>query len=1293
MTLASLRRLVSILLGAILLPIVPAEAGTFKNPALINTTYDPIGVATADFSHDGNLDLAYIDGLAAPVLHLLLGNGDGTFAHGQNIPLPAGICGYANCVINLADVTHDGNLDIALGGSGSNTTQLAVFPGNGDGTFQAAVITTLSGGSGNYPMLNGQMGIGDINGDGSMDLVVADRTRNQLDILLGNNTGRFTLNSATIIYFTGQPMVYLHDLNGDGKLDIVAIDRPAGGVAHVLLGKGNGTFQQSVDYSYLPLFLADMDSDGHPDLVCEQYGQGITVAKGNPDGTFGAPSLVASVPPNANLATIADYNGDGIPDLVFLTPVGIAAVLGRGNLTYSAPISTVAGVLSNPFFPPADLAAGDFDNNGHNDLAMGVDGGVLILLGNGNGSFASADFYDVGQTVGTAAVADFDGDGRADVAVTVPAPYPRLLLGTGSGGLNLGPDQNQSYTSQTPAGTIRVADFNGDGRPDLLEPSGSNPAGQSVVLSNLGSDKFSAPLGVNGGDILTADLNSDGRGDLVFLSEGTITAMLGQANSTFTAVTTPLRYASYGVAAVGDLNHDGKPDLLVFEFPNLRIWLGNGDGTFMEPTLLDLGGQVAVTTQSVAVADIDSDGNNDLVISPDPNPAASFEPLLILYGNGDGTFQGPSTIPVSHRYGLISVADVNRDNKPDLVLTDSSGIAVITNLGNRTFSAEDHYVAGQGISQLNVVDVNRDGFPDIVAANSSGTTVTVLLNQPTGKPLDGAVSIGAFTVVPAPSNYSRPVTLKVVMSAPAGANTPTPTGSVTFYVDGSYITDVSLASGTASFVYSPALLPGAHTFVAAYNGDSIYSAESFAVFQAVNPPVYATMTALSAVPATVLTSQTVRLTATVTSSVTVPAGWVTFLDGANSLGAQPVDSTGVALLDTATLTAGAHQISAVYRGYQDTGDLHQIYRPSTSSAVTVNVNAIPTATAISTATLSPTIGAVITITATVTSGSTIPFGGVSVYDGSVLLGTAALTAGAATFSTASLSTGSHSISGTFNANATFAASSSPVLNITVAAASLRLARSLLTVNLQDSGNGKPALKAKVIPGNGSAMAAVTFLDGGDILGTSIPDGSGAAVLLTSSLPSGVHTLSASFSGDSQFAPAVSPEFVEQWPPSGPGFSIELPHDSMSVTAAHSEQLPIRIKPIGDFQQLVQFACGVGVPSGYACVFSPSSLSGGGISYLTLQPTEKSLTSTPGGSLYGIVLGFFALFTIRGRGRRLRCLLSLSIGLSLTLTGCGNPPQHVEQPQLQVLSIRATSGSGSGLIVHSAEAIVKILPEK
>jgi hypothetical protein len=124
--------------------------------------------------------------------------------------------------------------------------------------------------------------------------------------------------------------------------------------------------------------------------------------------------------------------------------------------------------------------------------------------------------------------------------------------------------------------------------------------------------------------------------------------------------------------------------------------------------------------------------------SPFPITPGNTGSLPIFYGNGTGTFQAPVYLPISRQYTHLVVADLNRDNKPDLVMTDGATIAVMMNLGGRQFDSEIHYVAGRSISRLDVVDVNGDGFPDIVAANPGGTTVTVLLNQPNGISPDGS---------------------------------------------------------------------------------------------------------------------------------------------------------------------------------------------------------------------------------------------------------------------------------------------------------------------------------------------------------------------------------------------------------------------------------------------------------------------------------------------------------------------------------------------------------------------------
>ncbi len=202
-----------------------------------------MGIATADLNHDGNLDLIYVDGTTtAPTLHILLGRGNGTFSHSQDISLPAGVC----CLISIADVNGDGIPDIIVEGSQQFTVVIAVMLGNGDGTFQTPIQSSFQPANiAGYPGIRGAA-TGDINGDGKMDLVLSDIANTSLYILLGDGQGHFQFSSVIQDHQYWRS-VYLADLTGNGHLDLIATD-PIGALFAVALGNGDGTFQPLVNY-------------------------------------------------------------------------------------------------------------------------------------------------------------------------------------------------------------------------------------------------------------------------------------------------------------------------------------------------------------------------------------------------------------------------------------------------------------------------------------------------------------------------------------------------------------------------------------------------------------------------------------------------------------------------------------------------------------------------------------------------------------------------------------------------------------------------------------------------------------------------------------------------------------------------------------------------------------------------------------------------------------------------------------------------------------------------------------
>lgn len=1291
------------ILPFLLLAVTPLRAITFKSAPLIPTPMDISLLVSADVNGDGKPDLLYVDGSGGQkAVHILLSNGNGTFTHAYDIALPTGVC----CALTIADVTGDGKPDLLLVGNSSTAVILAVYPGNGDGTFQLPILSSYTpAGFDGFPRFVCPMGVGDINSDGKMDLVVLDGSA--ADLLPGNGAGGFTYEQSIQLNVNEATadLLYLQDLNGDGHPDILVTD-PIGADFRVLLGNGDGTFATPVTYSLGtpagPFLLVDVDGDGHPDVLTVYYDANrpyqLGYLKGNPDGTFSTLNgLGASPVQNQPLVLAKDVNGDGLVDLFFLTPSGLAVCLGQAGLSFGAPLTTISGGSMSPYTTlPTTLIVADFNEDGHNDVAMAVEGGIALLFGNGNGTFASDDFYDVGHPVGSAAVAKFSGSGNMDIAVSLPATFPRLLLGDGKGNFTLGPDPNPIYGSQAPVVTVLAADFNGDGKPDLnlgnMIPNTPSSASQSVAF-NQGNGVFSAPVAVPSSSPIMADLNGDGHTDMVYAAGMTIVSSLGQTNGSFTAVTTSLRVPfDTGLFNVGDVNNDGKPDLVLNYRDHLEIWTGNGDGSFTFFSAIPL---QEIQNGAVTVGDVDGDHNADIVLSPEADVEALLGPIAILYGNGNGTFQSPVFLPTTRRFYDVVLADVNHDNLPDFVMTDGATVAVILNLGGRSFGPETDYVAGRSIQGLNVVDVNSDGYPDIVVANGdgyvdvsgpdfSGTTVVVLLNEPNATSPVGAAVTGSLSVAPSSPLIGQAITINLTVSGGSSAS-PVPTGSVSFSVDGVFLGDGTLTNGSVNFPYSGFSVATSHTITASYNGDNTYAPASFSTLIVVRRPTYTTVTALTVTPSTVLAGNTIRLSATVTSTAAVSGGVLTFLDGGNSIGSAEISSSGFALFDTNLLAPGAHNLTAEFQGY---ASAIAIFSPSTSSVVPVAITTDATTVSLSPSATSATAGTVLTFTAQAASAAGVPFGSTSFYDGNALLATLALDAqGQGSYSTASLSAGTHSITAVFNANGPYGGAVSAPQSISINPAPATATATYVALALEmGSAVESFSLKATV-SSDAQVSGVVTFLDSGKVLGTAEVNSLGVAVLPLTGFASGAHRLTASFEGASSLAPSVSPALTEQWAAVGPGFSLQIGGNSGSTSVS----LQIHAVPIANFSEPVALSCTSGLPPGYECEFSPEVLSNGiWNSTLRVTPSRRASMSRVRGKWLTMPLFFAALLIWVYRGNRRVCCALVLCGAAGLVGGCAVSPSPV---QVTVLTVQASAGSGSQEVVQSVQWALKLRADR
>ena len=363
-----------------------------------------------------------------------------------------------------------------------------------------------------------------------------------------------------------------------------------------------------------------------------------------------------------NTLLTADFNRDGIPDLVILGSA-ISVLLGNGDGTFTAALNPSSDL-------PGAIAVGDFNGDGIPDLAVAPvldEGNSEVLLGKGDGTFTNAKgSFGIGNGTSTSnsiAVGDFNGDGKLDLVESCaslddqPCNLLLILFGNGDGTF-----MQSSFIPLDFSGSqsVAVGDFNGDGKPDLaVTNSGAN--GVHVFLnseSGFSAMAASPATGDSPTSVAAADFNGDGKLDLAVTNSGSnnVTILLGNGDGTFTAAASPATGMAPNSIAIADLNGDGVPDLAAANSgsSNVTILLGNGDGTFTAAA-----GPAADTgSTSVTSADFNGDGNEDLVVANSRDSSATA--LLTETALAIATVNGISPVGVgAHLVKAIYFGDVN----------------------------------------------------------------------------------------------------------------------------------------------------------------------------------------------------------------------------------------------------------------------------------------------------------------------------------------------------------------------------------------------------------------------------------------------------------------------------------------------------------------------------------------------------------------------------------------------------------------------------------------------------------
>ena len=677
--------------------------------------------------------------------------------------------------LGVADVSIGegaGNLDFNVVRSGDTSSEIVV-------PYSLTPGTATAGSDYNAPA-NGVVRIPPGLTQGIVSVPVVDDTQGEgaetLSLQLGDPAA-FGSPSG----FVGPPAIgtggnslnnmVVADFDGDGRPDIAIANVAnvnSGSISVILHDTGGALLDaRNVAVSGRPDYLAaaDVNGDGKPDIVVTISSSNlIAVLLNDGTGNFLAP---AAYPLSAGVASkriaTADFNGDGKLDLAIARAGSrLTAVLNDGSGGFPAPVDLTLPASYGPN-GLVDVATGDFDGDGKPDIATaGYFGAGLnststlsVLLNDGNGGFLAPLNRPIDREPTDIVTADFDHDGKLDVAeAAFGIRQVAIYFGNGTGGFD-----TFGRTAGPSGGIVEaleVADFNGDGKPDLGVLDGFNNS--IAALLNDGSGGFPqsgvighAALGRIFG-VAAGDFNGDGRPDLAASTSNSVLVMYQNSSGGFrspvAAVPAPVSVAT------ADFDGDGKPDTATAGKGGATVVLNDGGGGFLEPVSYSVG-SANVSSVSIVAADLVGDGKPDLVTTN------SNSTLTVARNDGSGHFSIAGSYPVGSGPNCVAVADFDSDGKPDLAVANftSRNVSVLRNDGHGSFLAAVTYPLGNTVALcLTAADLNGDGKPDLAVAtavnnisnDSFDGSVTLMLNDGSG----GFLTPVRYAVGPKPTSVA-----------------------------------------------------------------------------------------------------------------------------------------------------------------------------------------------------------------------------------------------------------------------------------------------------------------------------------------------------------------------------------------------------------------------------------------------------------------------------------------------------------------------------------------------------------